>query len=188
MTRHPHPSCTRSALLAVLIFVSSTAWAWPAPDPPVRYTLTADATYQEGCFDPCMCPILIGTKVEGSFLLTEVEVDGPWQRYDLTQVSWIVPLFDGSQHLVSGEGTYRVDPVAGAQQMVLDLQIDDQPVEHFDSQVAELTTDWPALKVLVSIHQLYCYDVVFDVAATPAGSIPVAQLRSWGSMKHAFIR
>jgi hypothetical protein len=183
-----HRAVTCSALLVAVVLAAPPALAWLSPDPPARYTLGDEATSQEGCFDPCECPILVATAVEGSFLLARLEPEGAWQHYEVLDVAWIVPMYDGSRRHVSGWGTYRIDPVARTQQMALDLRIDERELQHFDSRVVEVTADWPAIELLVSINQLFCYDVVFEVRAIPVGSVRVGHRSSWGTVKRAFVR
>ncbi|HYS79038.1 MAG TPA: hypothetical protein VEO94_09375, partial [Candidatus Dormibacteraeota bacterium] len=37
---------------------------------PISYVLSPDTRYEEGCFGPCMCPIMFSDGVKGGFTLS----------------------------------------------------------------------------------------------------------------------
>lgn len=162
--------------------------AWPAPEPPRGYQLTEDAGFQEGCFDPCQCPLLDTRPLEGGFALLETTSEGNARHFEVIEVAWVIPRYDGTTWNVSGAGHYWFDPMAGTEQMVLDLRIADRDVEHFDSRILEKAVEWPYLELAVTVNDFFCHDIVFTIHAVPTTAIPVEDGPSWGTMKRAFLR
>ena len=54
------------------------------------YRLNADSAFEHGCFPPCLCPVLIGTPVKGTFVLTPTGFDGLFTTYAVSEVNWVV--------------------------------------------------------------------------------------------------
>ena len=97
-------ACAALALLA-LVAATRSAGAGTADDPtPTLYRLNQGSTYEQGCFGPCLCPVLIDAPVKGTFALTPAGSDGLFNTYAVTDVNWVVPI-DGSDTIVSGSGT-----------------------------------------------------------------------------------
>src|SRR5439155_967051 len=130
-------ACAALALLA-LVAATRPAGARTAGDPtptPTVYRLNQGSTYEQGCFGPCLCPVLIDAPVKGTFALTPTGSDGLFNTYAVTDVNWVVPI-DGTDTIVSGSGTYRIGgEFALQQQLSLDLQVGGEKAEHFDSGV-----------------------------------------------------
>src|SRR5436190_11470283 len=40
------------------------------------YRLSQDSSFQQGCFPPCLCPIMLAMPVKGTFVLTPTGFDG----------------------------------------------------------------------------------------------------------------
>lgn len=96
--------------------------------------------------------------------------------YRVDDVNWLVRLNSSAttEQRVTGSGVlHRVWPSAsGAQRLELDLKIDDQPVQHFDSGWVQPKVDFPQIDLTVSLKGMVCFDTVFQVAAAP---VPVLE-------------
>ena len=78
---------SRPALLLLgVIAVSAPASAQTG----TLYRLNEDSTFQQGCFPPCLCPIMIAVPVKGTFVLTPIGFDGLFDTYTVTDVNWLV--------------------------------------------------------------------------------------------------
>src|SRR5258706_5754529 len=76
---------------------------------PSFYTLRHDSLYENGCFGPCACPVLVQGPVEGRFRLRFEGSNGLFDNYSVDQLRWIV--HESSQDVtvtVTGTGTYRI--------------------------------------------------------------------------------
>jgi hypothetical protein len=172
-----------SVLLVLLISVPA-AHPSESPDPGQRYVLVKGADYQEGCFDPCLCPILIAAQLDGQFVLQPVDVDGLWAAYDISSIRWTVR-FNGIFHEATGSGTLRVNTTERKQLLVLDLRIDGEDPVPFDSGIVPLTTPWPGIDVTVSRNGFVCYDQVFHLVSEPSGPV-IASESTWSTLKSRF--
>jgi hypothetical protein len=104
------------------------------------YRLSPAAAYTQGCFPPALCPIVVQGAVRGTMVLTPIYTARPAGTilaYRVDDVNWLLRFKSaGTNELrVTGSGVFRrAGPSAsGAQRLELDLTIDDQPVQHFDS-------------------------------------------------------
>ena len=133
------------------------------------YRLNPDSTYQQGCFPPCLCPIMEQRGVRGTFKLTYTGLDGPVETYAVDDVNWTAP-FDERELRIVGSGIYQVgspDPAAVMQhRMRLDLKVGDEPVQHFDSGWV-MIGDVSRIGITVSIHGMYCWDTAIIIDASP---------------------
>jgi hypothetical protein len=103
----------------------------------------------------------------GTFVLTPTGFDGPFNTYSLDDVRWTVSS-GGTETLVTGKGTYKVGgEVALQQELSLDLQVGGAAAEHFDSGLVPELTQFPDVKVTISINGQVCFDTVFAVSASP---------------------
>jgi hypothetical protein len=132
------------------------------------YMMTPKATYQEGCFPPCMCPIMIEQPVTGTFQLVYNGVDSTGvDTYAVEDVNWTVPFFNPELR-ITGAGKYSIgspSPITLMQQrMELDLKVGDNEVAHFDSGWVPLG-DLSRLHVVVSMHNQFCFDRVVTIDA-----------------------
>jgi hypothetical protein len=64
-------------------------------------------------------------------------------------------------------------PTPGAQRLELDLTINDQDPQHFDSGWVQPTVAFPQIDLAVSLNGMVCFDTVFRVAAAP---VPASQV------------
>jgi hypothetical protein len=176
-----------AAILLVVAIAEPMAAPSPAqltPDLVTRsatvYRLSPAATYTQGCFPPALCPIMFQGTVRGTMVLTPVYTTRPAStilEYRVDDVNWLVR-FNGAgtnELRVTGSGVfYRVGPSASeAQRLKLDLTIDDQPAQHFDSGWVKPTVDFPQIDLMVSINMMVGFDTVFGVAAAP---VPATQI------------
>ena len=137
------------------------------------YHLNPDSSFQQGCFPPCLCPVMVGAPVKGTFLLTPTGFDGLFNTYAVTDVNWSV-LSNSTATVVTGSGTYKIGgEFALQQELSLDLQFNGGNQEHFDSGLVTGPAPFPDIKVTISTNRQYCFDSVFNVSASP---IPMPQL------------
>ena len=140
----------------------------------VLYRLNSEATFQQGCFAPCECAILLGVPVKGTFLLTPQGFDPLFTTYAVTEVNWSIQL-NGTATVVTGSGTYKIGgEFALQQQLTLDLQVGEGNPARFDSGLVVVSVTWPNINAIISTNRQFCYDTVFTVSASP---MPVPQLR-----------
>ncbi len=136
---------------------------------PVIYKLADEASYTEGCWAPCLCPIWMADSIKGTLILTQTGPGGTYFTYKVSQVNWWVNR-GGTEIRVTGEGEYvRISGVAGwMHQMKLSLSIDGADAVTFDSGMVDGGGDFPRLTGLtLSKNGLYCYDIAIDVEAAP---------------------
>ena len=145
-----------SAVFAAMVCPPSIASAQ------LFYRLAPESSYAQGCFAPCLCPVMIQSGVSGSFLAVPLEPDGSVRVFTIQQVRWLVP---DPALLVRGSGTYRIDTDALVQRLELDLQVGNDPVEHYDSGLVPAKAKFPDIDVAISLHGMYCWDTVFGVRA-----------------------
>jgi len=128
------------------------------------YRLNQDSTFQQGCFAPCECPVMLGSTVKGTFVLTPTGFDGQFNTYAVRDVQWAVAM-ESTNKLYTGQGTYKVS--AGQQELSLYLQEDGGTAQHFDSGLVQESAPFPDIKVTISIHGQVCFDTVFGASASP---------------------
>lgn len=146
------------------------------------YRLSPAAPYTQGCFPPALCPIMVQGTVRGTMVLTPVYTARPASTifdYRVDDVNWLVR-FNGAgtnELRVTGSGVFhRVGPSASeAQRLELDLTIDDQPVQHFDSGWVQPTVNFPQIDLMVSINMMVGFDTVVGVAAAPVPATQIVQ-------------
>ena len=158
----------RNPALAVLFFLAVVTSSSPAQttnsSTGTIYRLNEDSTFQQGCFAPCMCPVMLSSGVKGTFVLTPTGFDGQFNNYAVENVKWLVPMGD-TNTLYTGQGTYKVG--RGQQELSLYLQEDGGAVQHYDSGLVQEATAFPDIKVTISINGQVCFDTVFAVSASP---------------------
>src|ERR1051326_8485622 len=87
------------------------------------YRLNKDSTFQQGCFPPCLCPIMIAEPVRGTFVLTPTGFDGLFDTYAVTDVNSLVSI-GGTDASVTGSGDCKLDgEFARQQELFHDLQV-----------------------------------------------------------------
>jgi hypothetical protein len=158
----------RAILCAAALLLSATPAAAQTAEAssPVIYRLDAGATYQTGCFDPCLCPIMLEAATRGTFILTPDGFDGDFARYQVSDVNWTVAQGDPELR-VTGSGLFWAGGEMGSEQRLqLELSVAGAPAEKFDSGWVKGAA-FPAIQATISIHGIFCYDTVFKVAASP---------------------
>ena len=131
------------------------------------YRLTADSSYQEGCFPPCMCPIMLHQSLVGILKLTHTgKIDGV-DVYSVDYINWLLEK-DGIQIPITGSGTYSICspgvlPVM-QHRMELDLIFDKEPCEHFDSGWS-VVEDMSRINIAISINNMFCWDKAIFIDA-----------------------
>ena len=164
--KHRIPSLVAASIAIALAATPSPSDATYRAEP--YYVLGKLASYQTGCFPPCLCPVLREVPVRGIFRLTPTGSDGAFDTYDVTQVNWSADV-GGPGLPISGSGTYRIGGEAElTQQLDLDLVIDGDDPQHFDSGlVAADGAERPSIDVAVSRNGMFCHDTVIVVDAAP---------------------
>ena len=159
-------SLLRNPALAALLFLGVVTSSGQAQTGTV-YWLNRDSTFEKGCFAPCLCPVLVGAAVKGTFVLTPTGFDGLFNTYAVEDVRWLVSI-GGTNTLVTGQGTYKLGgEVALQQELSLYLQVGGATVEHFDSGLVPVLTQFPDIKATISTNGQVCFDTVFGVSASP---------------------
>jgi hypothetical protein len=132
------------------------------------YRLTEKASYQEGCFPPCMCPIMMATGIRGTFVMGPATTGDAVLSYEVLYVNWIVTLGD-AEFEITGSGTYRVSsgPPPWVHALDLDLSVDGGETQHFFSGFVPLTSNDGSIDIPISINGQYCYDTLIVVNASP---------------------
>src|SRR3990172_1010594 len=97
------------ALIAVgVILAPASAWADPlGAGSGAIYVLSPTAAYQEGCFPPCMCPIMVEQPITGTFKLIYAGPSDGIETYYVEDVNWTVPSFDPPLR-ITGVGKYSI--------------------------------------------------------------------------------
>lgn len=147
----------------------------------VLYRLGASSACEEGCFAPCMCPVMMNDTLQGTFLLSPSGRGGETAAYSVLEVTWTYRRGDADIPVV-GSGSYTQG--TGGQRLELDLVTGDGPPDHYDSGFVPLTRDFPQIDLAVAANGFFCYDHVFVVSAFP---VTVAvESSSWGALKATY--
>jgi len=156
------------AVTALLLAAAVPALAQTATSSlPVLYRLDQGAAYEQGCFPPCLCPVLFNEAVKGTFVLTPAGVGPLFTTYTVTGINWMVTL-NGTDTFITGSGTYRIGgEFALQQELTLDLKVGDNKVERFTSGLVTGPAPFPAIAITISMNNQTCYDTVFRVKASP---------------------
>src|SRR3989442_7715052 len=129
------PAIRNLSCAALLLFEVVTASTPASAQTGTLYRLNEDSTFQQGCFPPCLCPIMIAVPVKGTFVLTPTGFDGLFNTYAVTDVNWLVSI-GGSNTTVTGSRAYKIGgEVALQQQLSPDLHVGGDKVQHFDSRL-----------------------------------------------------
>jgi hypothetical protein len=130
------------------------------------YQLTPDASFEEGCFPPCLCVTHHYDGLIGTFRMTPAAPDPLFEVFDITEVNWLVPRLG---YRVTGKGTYRIGGEFGRMhQLQLDLEVGDRDVVHYDSGLLFGGAEFPGIAITIAMNGMICTDTVFHVRAKPA--------------------
>jgi hypothetical protein len=146
----------------------------------LHYHVGGGSTFQQGCFDPCDCPLLKPRPIRGSFVLVPIPQGSSSAGVEYAVVKMRL------NHLVSaspsvlrllytGSGFYRRNlqgPWGNqppGQQMFLDLRSTNTgATEHFDSGIVQTAVPFPQIDITMSINGMVCFDKVIHLRAAPA--------------------
>lgn len=164
-------------VLALLsAFVANQQGTAQTSSSPTLYRLDSSSSFQQGCFPPCLCPVMIGEPLLGTILLTPTGFDGLFNTYAVTEVNWLVST-GATNLIVSGSGTYKIGgEFALQQELSLDLQVGPGQAQHFDSGLVAVSAPFPEIVASISLHGEVCFDMVFSVNAAP---VPRDQIVSY---------
>jgi hypothetical protein len=139
---------------------------------PVSYQLGRGSVYEEGCFAPCMCPIMLNEGLRGSFERWPSTREATFEVFTVRNVKFIVPrtLTSTDPVLITGAGIYRIDRAAGLQQLQLDVRFPGRGLVHFDSGLVATRVDFPGIAVTISMNNLFCRDIALVINAAPSTS------------------
>jgi hypothetical protein len=135
------------------------------------FRMGGDSSFQEGCFDPCLCPILNQQPVVGTLKLVYAGQINGIHTYSVQDVNWRVESSSGLAPLrVTGSGVYRIgspNPITVLQhRMELELEVGDDPAQRYDSGWVNFTQNTPnGIDITVSLHGMFCWDRVFVIDA-----------------------
>jgi hypothetical protein len=134
----------------------------------VTYQLSPESTYYEGCVRPCMCPVMIGGGIQGSFDLVETGADQWYKYYDVDGINWVVLDTSGQVlHKISGKGSYKIGgDFALTHEMILTLGIDGQRPAVFSSGLVPGGENFPAIVITID-RGTECYSIWMDILAKP---------------------
>jgi hypothetical protein len=138
--------------------------------PPITYVLSGENWALHGCWQPCMCPLLVEGDMVGQLTLQPTQQSPELTTYAVTGVAWDVFDHETAEHLytVTGSGTYEVRTLpdgSQTQHMILDLVYDEFASE-FDSGEVPIDAGQP-LTVLIADSQAECLKDAFLVQAVP---------------------
>lgn len=127
--------------------------------------------YQEGCFPPCLCPLLLSQRLFGSFGLVPLNTTtGGTPDYAVVDVSWTIASLGGiAAQSVEGSGFFdRVLSQGGfLHSMDLSLSIDGDPLQQFDTGLYKPILEFPSIDATLSMNDQFCFDQVFTLRARP---------------------
>jgi hypothetical protein len=130
------------------------------------YKLEKTARFETGCFAMCDCAI-VTHPIQGTFTLQHTGFDPLYDYYAITDVRWVVS--DATTYAtIHGSGIYkRGGEFALTHQLTLDLTVDGEGPQHFDSGMIVGGSEWPRIVIDVSLHRnSACVDTLIHVDAT----------------------
>ncbi len=160
----------RLTLSVLLATVFATAAAYASSPPGKLYRLDADASFQQGCFDPCLCPLGEPVIVHGAFVLGPPIPGNVVDFHRVGDIYWTVGDPLEPLHTITGRGTYRLTNYGPDRSHSLDLTLstDGGPPQAFFSDFVPADSGPMTLDIPVSLNGMYCYDTVLRVSAVPA--------------------
>ena len=142
------------------------------------YRLGDDATFQEGCFDPCLCPLLATAPVRGTMVLGRPVTGDVVDFREISEINWFVGIPGETRHRITGTGNYRVTNYSAERlhALELELSIDGGETQFFFSDFVPLDVNDGSFDITVSMNGLFCYDIAIRVDAAP---VPRRELISY---------
>lgn len=142
------------------------------------FRLNEAASYQEGCFPPCMCPTVEATRFRGTFVVGPASICSGVASHDVQRIAWYLTI-DSAEFEIVGSGLYRV--IAGTNPpthaLDLDLSIDGGNPQHFFSGFVPKTSNDSSIDIPISINGQTCQDTVIVVNASPVPPESMLQYR-----------
>lgn len=167
-------------LFCLAAFVSAACFVTLA-SAAVPYILVQGSTYQEGCFAPCVCPVLISAPLFGTFRVDPLPPSDVFDSYAVDDVRWFA-VSDAVTRKITGSGTYKISEAADEQDMSLDLTIDQNPPATFTSGMVPITVRFPDVTTTISMNGGVCHDTVMHLEARPTPRVDVERdLLVWDS-------
>jgi hypothetical protein len=162
------------ATAAVGLALGFTALGQDTLDGETFYVLDQESAWLEGCIvGLCLCPVALFDDLSGSFRLVEVPTlqPGPWRIFEVNDVRW--KLRRGDQIVeIRGSGLYQTAaPVLDEQRLTLDLTLDGDPIEPFDSGTVEGGLAFPSIEVQ-ALTPGQCYQEGVWLSADPLDPTP----------------
>ena len=145
------------------------------PDRPVLYRLEPGSIFQQGCFPPCMCPLMQEQPLSGTFRLEYTGSDWLFDNFDVRGIKWKTEVA-GTSTSIRGSGTYRRGgEFAVEDYLELDLFVGNTPLQHFSSGPLRhpANGDFPQIEISISLHGEFCWDTVMRLDARPARRLHV---------------
>lgn len=165
-------------VFGTLLFVASSASDAGAS---VLYRLEPRSTFQQGCFPPCMCPLMESAPLEGTFELALVSIGDVFDFYAVEDVRWLAPS-PSVDHTARGSGSYKVSTIVGQNEMSLELSVDQNTPAHYGSDTVPVGAEFPEIDVTISRNGGFCIDTVMEVRARPTPRLRVdREFVTWDS-------
>lgn len=165
-----------SLAAALALLAPANATAGLAPRLSRLYRLSERSNFEQGCFPPCLCPILQAGPPRGTFRLKPAGQDGPFRLYEVRDLDLTLVLGEREVR-ITGSGKYRWGgEVAALQRLELDLRVGDDPPAHFDSGLVAIEAKFPDIRVVVSMHGMFCFDTALTIDASP---VPRREIRRY---------
>lgn len=144
------------------------------------YALTGDNWALHGCFQPCLCPLLITGDMVGQFEMEVTEQSPELTVYAVTDIDWDVYAFRTGEYLyaVTGSGTYEVHtlPEGGQTQRMILTLIYNETAHELDSGEVVLDPGQP-FAVFMSEVEIPCLRDAFFIQAAPVMPLDAAGVR-----------
>ena len=142
------------------------------------FALTADASFEEGCFPPCECLLVKATGFRGTFTLGGEITDSAIISQKVTNLYWIATIGDAEVEII-GSGVYRrtSGPTPPVHALDLDLMVDGGEPQIFSSGWLPLESDDGSISIPISINGQTCRDTLIVVDAEPIPPDEVLEYR-----------
>jgi hypothetical protein len=164
-------------IVAWVVLIAATLPAFSQVlDRPTLYRLERTSTFQQGCFPPCLCPMMETAPIVGTFRLALITVGNVFDFYEVTRVRFKVQRTNGEVVEITGSGTYAVSTIADLQRMELTLVVGSEPPTIYRSDDVPGGSAFPRIAVPISINGGVCRDTVIDLRAKPSRRLYVESL------------
>lgn len=163
-------------IFGVCLVIATVAGA--GTDCETIYRLNEAASYQEGCFPPCACPLMEATRFRGTFVMGPATLDNAVDTHDVVNVGWYATI-DSTEVEITGTGVYRISngPEPRVHALGLDLSVDGDEPQHFFSGFVPVASNDGTIDIPISINGQTCQDTVIVVNASPVAPESVLHYR-----------